>query len=176
MSFILTPRNREIRPLYLSLCRGFRFRNMSCLLHKFTTHDKQTCLAVFVEKKNYSLQQVFATCNSLICLDHYTFPGNCPPAPPLSQGINTCVVTRATSLFNSFSSNVATQGVRFCAPFHCSLSVVAQNTTSFPGFSPTRPTENPGNEVVQNSNCECFFFFFARSCLVKQFSQHFMGE
>ena len=25
MAPILTPRNREIRPLYLSLCRGFRF-------------------------------------------------------------------------------------------------------------------------------------------------------
>ena len=126
--------------MYLSRCRDFRFiskhilMKMSCLLNEFTTHNKQTCLAVFVEKKNYSLQHVFATCNSLICLDHYTFLGNCPPTPPLRQGINTCVVTRATSFFNSFSSNVATQGARFCGPFHCKLKVYSKKKTRYAYF------------------------------------------
>ena len=73
-----------------------------------------------------SLQQVFATCNSLICLDHYTFLGNCPPTPPLSQRINSWVVTRARLLFNTFSSNVAKQGARFCGPFHWKLKVYSK--------------------------------------------------
>ena len=30
--------------------------------------------------------------------------------------------------------------------------------------------------VAQNSDCECFFFFFARSSLAKQFRQRLMGE
>ena len=36
-------------------------------------------------------------------------------------------------------------------------------STSFPGFSPTRPTENPGKQVVSQSAIGQFFSLFIKS-------------
>ena len=53
----------------------------------------------------YFLQQLFATCNNLICCKTGWMR----------------VVKRAASLFNSFCSNIAKQVARFCCPFYRTL-------------------------------------------------------
>ena len=67
--------------------------------------DEATCVTTDFSLKRGS--QLFATCSNLICSNK-----------SLNVGVK-----RATSLFNSFCSNVAKQVARFCYPVYSTLKV-----------------------------------------------------
>ena len=75
--------------------------------------DEATCVTTDFSLKRES--QLFATCSNLICSN--------------KTWVNVGV-KRATSLFNSFCSNVAKQVARFCYPVYSTLKVATLNVSA----------------------------------------------